>query len=82
MSLLDLNSRPTVYFDAADRQHRSYYMQFLQNRSWRECPVQFYLERGYGDLASMVENKLAAFYLHNEFSEAVPDRSQQWQVAS
>jgi hypothetical protein len=82
MSLLDLKSRPTVYFDAANREHRSYYMAFLQNRSWRECPVQFYLERGYGDLASMVENKLSAFYLHSEFSELVPDRSQQWKVSA
>ena len=78
MTLLDLKSRPTVNFDAANREHRQYYMAFMQNRSWRESPVQFYLERGYGDLSSMIENKLAVYYLMREFKQAVPERSQQW----
>jgi hypothetical protein len=78
MTLLDLKSRPTVNFNASDRDHRQYYMAFLQNRSWRECPVQFYLERGYGDLSSMIENKLAVHYLAREFKDTVPERSEQW----
>lgn len=80
MSLLDLKSRPTVYFDAVSREHRQYYMIFLQNRSWRDCPVQFYLERGYGDLSSMIENKLAVYYLQKEFRDIVPERSEQWAI--
>lgn len=78
MTLLDLKSRPTVNFDATNREHRHHYMQFLQKRSWRECPVQFYLERGYGDLSSMIENKLAVHYLSKEFKDTVPERSEQW----
>ena len=78
MTLLDLKSRPTVNFDAGDRDHRQYYMAFLQNRSWRDSPVQFYLERGYGDLSSMIENKLAVYYLSREFKVSVPERSDQW----
>jgi hypothetical protein len=78
MTLLDLKSRPTVNFDAANRDHRQHYTTFLQNRSWRDCPVQFYLERGYGDLASMIENKLAAYYLQREFKGSVPERGDQW----
>ena len=78
MSLLDLKSRPTVNFDAANREHRQHYMAFLQNRSWRSSPVQFYLERGYGDLSSMIENKLASYYLAKEFKESVPERGDQW----
>ena len=78
MSLLDLKSRPTVNFDAASREHRYYYMVFLQKRSWRSSPVQFYLERGYGDLASMIENKLASYYLAREFKASVPERGDQW----
>ena len=81
MSLLDLKGRPTVYFDAANRDHRQHYMAFLQNRTWRDCPVQFYLERGYGDLSSMIENKLAVYYLQREFKDAVPERSEQWATA-
>lgn len=78
MTLLDLKSRPTVNFDAANREHRQHYTTFLQNRTWRDCPVQFYLERGYGDLASMIENKLAAYYLQREFKGSVPERGDQW----
>lgn len=78
MTLLDAQSRPTVYFDTDDREHRHHYMRFLQNRSWRQCPVQFYLEKGYGDLASMIENKLARYYLQRDFRQDIPDRTEQW----
>jgi len=81
MTLLDLKSRPTVGFDAANREHRYHYMRFLQNRSWRTSPVQFYLERGYGDLSSMIENKLASHYLAQEFQATVPERGDQWATA-
>lgn len=78
MSILRVASRPVVPFDVADRSHREYYMIFLQRQTWRECPVQFYLEKGYGDLASMIENKLTAYYLAKEFKSEIPDRSDQW----
>ena len=78
MSLLDLRARPTVYFDAADTSHRRCYLDFLVRRSWRDSPVQFYLERGYGDLSAMIENKLTAYYLGREFKSSVPERSDQW----
>ena len=78
MTLLDLKSRPTVNFDAANREHRQHYMTFLQKRSWRSSPVQFYLERGYGDISSMIENKMSAWYLQQEFGVTVPERSDQW----
>lgn len=74
MSILNLAQRPWVTFDPTDSNHRSYYLDFLQNNSWRQCPVQFSLERGYGDLAAMIENKLAAYYLGQEFHEKVQER--------
>jgi len=80
VSILDIKARPTVYFDAASSEHRRYYLEFLQCRSWRRCPIQFYLEHGYGDLSAMIENKLAVHYLGNEFGEYVPERSEQWSV--
>lgn len=82
MSILDLKSRPVISFNAADRNHRQHYMEFLRRRSWRECPVQFYLERGYGDLSAMIENKLTAYYLQKEFKHEVPERGEQWVTAS
>ena len=78
MSILDLRARPTVYFDAANAEHRRHYLEFLVRRSWRDSPVQFYLERGYGDISSMIENKMSAWYLQNEFGVTVPERSGQW----
>lgn len=81
MSILNLSVRPTVTFDPANRQHRQLYVGFLHNRCWTDCPVQFYLERGYGDLVSMIENKLSTYYLQREFKDTIPDRSEQWAIA-
>ena len=81
MSILNLSNRPTIYFEAGNREHRQHYMAFLQHRSWRQCPVQFYLERGYGDLSAMIENKLSAYYLQREFKDFVPERGEQWATA-
>ena len=78
MSILNLQARPTITFDAANREHREHYANFLRQRSWRDSPVQFYLERGYGDLSAMIENKLVAYYLGREFKASVPERSDQW----
>lgn len=78
MTILNINARPWVSFDPSDADHRAYYMKFLQDHTWRSCPVQFHLEKGYGDLASQIENKLAAWYLSQEFGEIVPDRKAQW----
>ena len=78
MSILNLQARPTITFDAADRGHREHYANFLRQRSWRTCPVQFYLEKGYGDLSAMIENKLTAYYLEQEIGVTIPLRSDQW----
>jgi len=76
--LLDLHRRPTIRFDVRDREHRRHYVKFLRTHSWRQCPVQFYLEQGYGDVAAMIENKLAAYYLTREFHQRVPSRADEW----
>lgn len=78
MSVLNLRSRPTVAFDPANELHRRLYIGFLQNRCWTECPVQFNLERGYGDLVSMIEHKLAIHYLAQEFHNTLTERNLQW----
>ena len=78
MSLLDVRSRPWAVFDPKNPDHRNHYSQFLKKRSWRYCPVQFYLEQGYGDLTSMIENKLTAYYLGQEFRKKIPERSESW----
>lgn len=78
MSLLKVRSRPYALFDASNIKHRTYYADFLINRSWKDCPVQFYIEEGFGDVSSMIENKLAAYYLKRELKKHIPDRSEHW----
>lgn len=72
MTVLNVASRPTVYFDVTDREHRKWFAKFLRNRSWRYCPVQFYLEQGYSDVPAMIQDKMSAWYLGREFRERVP----------
>jgi len=81
MSILSMAQRPWVEFDPSDPEHRQHYLTFLQHSSWRGCPVQFRLQKGYGDLSSMIENKLTAFYLGREFGYKVEDRSGQWMTS-
>ena len=78
MSLLDVKGRPWAIFNPKNAEHRGHYAQFLKKRSWRSCPVQFYLEQGYGDLPAMIENKLSAYYLGQEFRKRVPERGESW----
>jgi hypothetical protein len=80
MSLLKVRSRPYALFDASDALHRRYYASFLINRSWKECPVQFHTEEGFGDVSSMIENKLTAYYLERELKKHIPTRSEHWYV--
>ena len=78
MSLLDIGARPWARFNVKDPVHRRYYAEFLKNRSWKNCPVRFHVEQGYGDITAMVENKLTAHYLGQEFRKRIPDRSNAW----
>ena len=78
MSLLDIGARPWVKFNVADSTHRRYYAEFLKDRSWKHCPVRFHVEQGYGDITAMVENKLTAYYLTQEFRRRVPERGESW----
>ena len=78
MSLLDVRARPWVIFDPKNSDHRAYYAEFLKKSSWKNCPVRFHIEQGYGDITAMVENKLTAYYLGQEFRKKIPDRSKSW----
>jgi hypothetical protein len=75
-TLLNVAARPTVYFDANDKNHRRYFAKFLVARSWGNCPVQFYLEQEYADILTMCQDKLTAYYLGREFRETIPTLEQ------
>lgn len=66
MTSLNLVSRPWALFDAANKQHRKYYKDFVETNSWGGCPVRFTLNEESGNLISMIERNLVRFYLSKE----------------
>jgi hypothetical protein len=69
--ILDMHVRPTVFFDANNKDHRREYANFLKYRGWSRCPVQFYLDSDYPDVLTMVQTKLAAYYTESEFRSEI-----------
>jgi hypothetical protein len=68
MSKLAYHSRPWVAFDAANKEHRRYYAEFLKFDTWGRCPVRFIVEDDHGmDLPTMMRNKLCEYYVKTEF---------------
>jgi hypothetical protein len=64
---LMMSSRPWVIFDAANRQHRQWFADFERNRTWGKCPVRFIITDDQGDLLTMIQRKLLAYYTSKEF---------------
>jgi len=65
--ILDMHVRPTVVFDAGNKDHRREYAKFLKYQGWSRCPVQFYLDPDYPDVLTMVQTKVADYYAESEF---------------
>ena len=72
MSLLYLRARPIVAFNANNPEHRRYYRQFIETRSWGTCPVRFMVESLNTDLLSHINREMLAWYVKNEFKIAKP----------
>ena len=67
MSLLYLRARPVVAFDANNADHRRYYRQFLETRSWGYCPVRFMVESLNTDLLTHINREMLTWYVKQEF---------------
>ena len=67
MSRLELFGRPYVVFDPDNKDHRRYYYQFVQTASWGDCPVRFVVPEDHGDLVTMIQRSLVAYYTQKEF---------------
>jgi hypothetical protein len=67
MSSLELIGRPYVAFDAHDKQHRRWFAEFTRKRSWGQCPVRFIVPDDAGDLLTLIQQRLIAFYVDKEF---------------
>ena len=74
MSRLELFGRPWTIFDPNNKDHRRYYHQFVQTASWSGCPVRFVVPEDHGDLVTMIQRSLIAYYVNREFkAKKVPD---------
>jgi len=67
MSILLFNGRPWVVFDAYNRQHRQWFANFQQDRTWGNCPVRFISDDAAGDLLTMIQRRLIDYYTAKEF---------------
>ena len=61
--------RPWVVFDATNKDHRRWFADFNRDRSWKDCPVRFVVDDDAGDLLTMIQRKLIAYYTHKEFGK-------------
>jgi len=57
-----------VAFDPNNKDHRRYYAQYLESRTWGRCPVRFIVPEDHGgDLISMIKNSMIQYYIEREF---------------
>jgi hypothetical protein len=70
MSRLELFGRPYVVFDPNNKNHRRYYYDFVETSSWGHCPVRFVVPEDHGDLVTMIQRNLVAFYVSKEFNRS------------
>lgn len=68
MSRLAYFGRPFVVFDANNRDHREWFAQFQKFGTWGKCPVRFIISDDHGDLVTLIQRKLIAYYVDQEFN--------------
>lgn len=68
MSRLAYSGRPWAVFDASNKQHRQFYAEFVKSGSWGRCPVRFIVDDDIGDIITMIQRKLIAYYTRKEFA--------------
>lgn len=74
MSRLQFFGRPWVQFDAANQQHRTWFAEFQQTRTWGRCPVRFILGEASSNLITQIQRELVDYYVNTEFrTKANPD---------
>jgi len=75
MSTLLFNGRPWTVFDAHNRLHRQWYFEFVKSKTWGRIPCRFIVPNDQGDLITMIERKLVAYYNNKEFGLAKKSRA-------
>lgn len=70
MAKLNLYGRPWVVFDAYNKDHRRWFADFNENRTWARCPVRFVVDQDVGDLVTQIQRELIRYYVDKEFTKA------------
>jgi len=73
MSVLRYYGRPWVAFDATDKNHRKWFAEFQNFRTWSKCPVRFIITDDAGDLVTLIQRKLIDYYVKIEFAKEFAD---------
>ena len=60
--------RPHIMFDIENPVHRKAYYDFRTTGTWTNCPYNFIVEDPYVDLLSMINTKMATYYMDKEFA--------------
>lgn len=70
MSMLEYYGRTWVAFDAENEDHRKWFNDFQEKRSWGHCPVRFIMpDDRAGDLVTLIQRKLIDYYVGKEFKD-------------
>jgi len=75
MSRLAYFGRPFVAFDATDKEHREWFAEFQKNGTWGRCPVRFICPDQHGDLVTLIQRKLIAYYVDQEFNAGMTKKT-------
>lgn len=70
--ILDYAKRPVEVFNAANKEHRAHYAQFLKNRTWGKCPVRFEIEgsdASNNNIAYAMQRLITEYYILKEFNK-------------
>lgn len=70
MSKLVFYGRPLIVFDPSNKEHREFYFDFVQSGTWGRCPYRFIVPDDQGNLVTMIQRKLIAYYVNKEFKKA------------
>ena len=70
MSQLELHGRPWAVFDPSNKQHRSWYHDFVKFKTWARCPVRFVVPEDHNNLITMIQRHLVEYYVAQEFKRA------------
>lgn len=65
----------TVTFDPNNREHRQDYFRSLKHRGFRQCQNRYNLEGLYGDVFSMMTDRVVRYYVMKEFAKGSNETS-------